>query len=145
MRNINIAITFGIAATSTCLGLLSLAAGRSDFSTSAAATTSLISLALISTAYFLLIFRSKSNKTTSQLTTLSLYIASAVTSVLAGSSLGLIPYIMKSMSLNFIQSLDYVWPNLLICSAISIAAYIFAHLHIKRQNVKYTNTPGVSA
>jgi hypothetical protein len=145
MRNINIAITFGIAAISTCLGLFSLLAGRSDFSTSAAATLSLISLALTSTAYFILVFISKSEKATAQLITLALYTASAVTSVLAGSSLGLIPYIMTSMNLNFIQSLDYVWPSLLICSSISVAAYIFAYLHIRRKNVQSTNIAGANA
>ena len=74
----------------------------------------------------LLKFINTSKKILSQAATLLLYLTSAIFGTLAGGNIGTIPWTMKSMSLNFMQAMDYIWPMLLICSAISISAFIFA-------------------
>ena len=71
-------------------------------------------------------YAEKSKKILSQAATLLLYLTSAIFGTLAGGNIGTIPWTMKSMSLNFMQAMDYIWPMLLICSAISISAFIFA-------------------
>ena len=126
MRTLNISIIIGMTAISALLLLFSLITGRSDFTISAASISFFAGLLLTSTAYIPIAFKNKSNKILSQAATLLLYLTSAIFGTLAGGNIGTIPWTMKSMSLNFMQAMDYIWPMLLICSAISISAFIFA-------------------
>ena len=135
----------GIAALSTLLGIISLISGRNDFSISAASTVSLICLAIISTAFLLLTLSSRSEKTMPQLTILILYIVSATTSFIAGGNIGLIPYIIKSMNLNAIQALEYVWPNLLISTTLSTLTLTLAYFYTKHKNNQYITASSTSA
>jgi hypothetical protein len=145
MRSINISLMFGVAALSALLGTGSFIVGFGNFSASAAASISLTGLSLLSVAHAMLALKSQTKKASSQFIALLLYAISAISGTLACSSAGLIPYTMESMQLSFVQSLDYVWRPILICGAISISAYIAAHIHVKQKNKALAQISSASA
>ena len=145
MRTTNIAIMFSIAFISALLGVFSLIAGINNYPNSLAATVSLTGLLIISLAYGLLVLQSKEKSGRAYFLVLILYVICAIFGVTASSNIGLIPYIMLSMNLGFIPALNYVIPILPICTTASIAAYIAAHIYIKRNTVSAIQAPGASA
>lgn len=138
MRTANIVITLSISFLATIFGMFLFFSGHEEISRSAAATAVLSSIALISLAYALLSF--KHVKAKGQAIILLCYVISLISGTLAGSNIGLIPYIIESMQLNFIEALDYVWPTLLAGSVISICSYIAAYKYCQRSNAVSART-----
>jgi hypothetical protein len=145
MRTINIIIMLGIAAISALLGTISLITGINNFPNSVAATASLIGLSIISIAYAMLVLRGTAKNSGAHFLAFLLYAVSATSGVAASSNIGLIPYIMQSMKLNFISALSYVLPTLPICASLSIASYIITHIYIQRQSKNPMQAPSASA
>ncbi|MBM7060732.1 hypothetical protein JQX08_08420 [Pseudomonas sp. UL073] len=145
MRTINIIIMLGITAISALLGTISLITGLNNFPNSVAATAALIGLFIISIAYAILLLRGATRSSGAHLLAFLLYAVSATSGVAASSNIGLIPYIMESMKLNFTSALSYVLPILPICASISIASYIITHIYIQRQSKNPMQAPSASA
>lgn len=134
MRSINLIFMFGIAGVSALLGAMNLIASINNLPRSAALVASLAGLSLISLAYAFLILRRPMQGIAGHFLLLALYMVSSITGFIAGSNIGLIPYVMTSMALSLVPALDYIWRPFLIFASISAVAYALAYLYIRRQS-----------
>jgi hypothetical protein len=134
MRTFNILIMLGLAGITAFLGIIMLISNANDFSKTAPLISSLTGFSVISVAYLTLTLRASENSAKLQAIIFIAYLISAASGAAAASSIGLIAYIMKSMSLSFIPSLEYVWLPVLSGGTVAITVYVFTHIYSRRKS-----------
>ncbi len=133
MRTLNIVLMLSLAAIAALFGVFLLISSGDGLARSAAAASTLSSVSIISFAYFVLSMKSQKSSIKLQLVILVSYVISCISGGVAASQIGLVPYIMESMELGFLDSLDYVWTLVLFGGAIAVTPYIFAHIYTRRK------------
>lgn len=133
MRTLNIVLMLCLAAIAALFCVFLLISSGDGLARSAAAASTLSSISIVSFAYFVLSMRSQKSSIKLQLLILVSYVISCISGGIAASQIGLVPYIMESMKLGFLDSLDYVWISVLFGGAIAVTPYIIAHIYTHRE------------
>lgn len=133
MRTLNIVLMLGLAAIAALFGVFLLISSGDGLARSAAAASTLSGVSIISFAYFFLAMKVQKPSIKPQLVILVSYVVSCMSGGIAAGQVGLVPYIMESMRLGFLDSLDYVWVLVLFGGAIAVTAYIIAHIYTHRE------------
>lgn len=145
MRTFNLLIMLALSGITAFLGVIMLISNANDFSQTAPLISSLAGFSVISIAYFALALKASKNIAKIQFIIFLAYVISAASGAAAASSIGLIVYVMKSMNLSFIPSLEYVWRPVLSGGTVAITVYILTHIYSRRKNTNLMQAEHQSA